>query len=143
MSFDAIRDSIFKLGQDEPAALTAPGWPDGIFVRKLDAGEYEELDRAGASAKVTYGVPIPDNFQSMLLVRTLCDQTGTRLFSNGDVVKLAKLPQQIIGPAFQQAAALNGYATNAGEDAEKNSESGPVSVSFSTSPDTSAEPSKS
>lgn len=140
---DVLRDSILKLGQSAPVPLTAPGWPEGVYLRKIEAGEHEELDRAGAAAKQTYGVPYPDNFQGMLLVRTLCDASGNRLFTNGDAAQIAKLPQHVVGPAFEQAAAMNGLAATAAEDAAKNSESDPDSGSSSTLPDTSGGQSKS
>jgi hypothetical protein len=103
-----------------------------VFVRGLTLREYDGFETAITEAKRRGLTTV----RAELLVRTLCDESGARLFSDEDTEALAALGQDVLEPAFQAAAKLSGLT----EDVGKNSPSGPGGGSSSGSPTASPAP---
>ncbi len=106
--------------------VALPGGRGSVFVRGLSLREYDGFETAVTEAKKR-GLP---TVRAELLVRTLCDEAGARLFGDSDTDALAALGQDVLEPAFQAAAALAGLA----DDVGKNSPSEPGGGSSSGSP---------
>jgi hypothetical protein len=103
-----------------------------VCVRGLSLREYDGFEMVVTEAKRGGLITL----RAELLVRTLCDEKGARLFADGDVEALATLDQVALEPAFQAAAELAGLR----EDVGKNSPGGPGGGSSSGSPTASDAP---
>lgn len=123
---DGILD-VAKLGIREVTLGRGLGT---VYVRGLSLREYDGFEMVVTEAKRSGLITL----RAELLVRTLCDERGARLFADGDVEALAGLDQVALEPAFQAAAELSGLR----EDVE-NSPGGPGGGSSSGSPTASAE----
>lgn len=103
-----------------------------VYVRGLSLREYDGFEVAVDGGRRAGR----HNVRAELLVRTVCDAEGGRLFSDGDVELVAELAQTVLEPAFRVAAELSGLAETSG----KNSPSGPDGGSPSGSPTDSGAP---
>ncbi len=105
-------------------------WGGTVRVRTMTGTERDEFRAAIASET---GVPV-GKFSAALLVATLVDENGNRLFTAEDMVAMqAKSAKSLDAPAAV-AMRLNGLGPAAVEDAVKNSESDQSGDSGSGSP---------
>ena len=100
--------------------VDVPAWGGAVRVRMMNGMERDEFRAAISSEE-----PVPiGKFSAALLVATLVDESGNRLFSADDMAALqAKSAKSLDAPAAV-AMRLNGLGGGAVEDAVKNSESG-------------------
>ncbi|MEC5213318.1 hypothetical protein RCH06_001864 [Polaromonas sp. CG_9.5] len=111
-----------------------PAWGGTVRVRAMTGQERDEF-RAAIS---TDGAMPMGKFSAALLVATLVDDAGKRLFSAEDMAALhAKSAKSLDVPAAV-AMRLNGLGAGAVEEAVKNSESGQSDDSGSVLPKNSA-----
>jgi hypothetical protein len=60
------------------------------------------------------------NIRAKLVVRSIADETGKRLFSDADVEAVGEMPSPLVGTLFDACARHNGMSGGAVEDARKN-----------------------
>lgn len=107
------RDQILALAS-APAttAVDIPELGGQVWIRPLTVAQVMELSRAGAT---TDAEALP-----RMIVWTVCDQAGARLFTDQDLPALAELPVSLAGrimQAIQKTGALDadtGKASGAG-----------------------------
>jgi hypothetical protein len=97
----------------EPVAV--PEWGGTVFVRVMTAGE---RDRFEVIAEDT----ARKDFRALLAVFTVCDDAGTRLFTEADVPDLTRLPFQGLQRIAEAAMKLNQVTTEGVNGFKKNSE---------------------
>lgn len=88
----------------KPLKVQVDGLSEPIYVRVLKVGErdaWEILALRSPSGKV------PDNFRSRYLAMTLCNEHGTRLFSDEQWPEIAELDSGIVANLFDVAAKHN------------------------------------
>jgi hypothetical protein len=56
-----------------------------------------------------------------LLVRTICDESGNRLFADDDVALLAESPAKVLHELFERSLDINRLSADAVEDEKKDS----------------------
>ena len=120
---------VTTLGIREVALARGLG---SVYVRGLSLREYESFEIAVSEAK-KLGLT---TLRAGLLVRTLCDEKGVRLFADGDIEAVGALDHIAFEPVFQVALELVGLR----EDVGKNSPSGLEGGSSSGSPTASDAP---
>lgn len=126
LSKSAILDASDLKHED----VHVPQWGGTVRVRTMNGIERDEFRAAIASEG---DVPV-GKFSAALLVATIVDESGARLFTAEDMAALqAKSASSLDAPAAV-AMRLNGLGGNAVGEAEKNSESGQSVDSGSDSP---------
>jgi hypothetical protein len=88
--------------------VPVPEWGGDVFIKTLSGTERDAFEDSYASDKMR-------NFRSRFLVLTLCDESGDRLFADGEVEQLGKKSAIVINRLFDKAWAVNAFRT---EDVE-------------------------
>ena len=124
------KEKILAAADKPTKRVNVPEWGGHLFVRTMSAGErdaYEaetyDLSKGGKSndAKTMMA-----NARARLLVRTLVDEEGTRLFEDSDVEALGQKSGQIVDRVFTVASKLNGLSAADVDELVGNSKSGPT-----------------
>ena len=88
----------------KPLKVSISGLSEPLYVRVMTVGErdaWEILALRSPSGKV------PDNFRSRYLAATLCDESGTRLFSDDEWPDIAAMDSGLISNLFDVSARHN------------------------------------
>jgi hypothetical protein len=115
------KEQIQKADDLKTAAVPVPEWGGEVLVRGLtgaerDAFEAEIAERRGK--KVQFNLR---NFRAKLVVRTVVDEKGKRLFTDQDVKWLGDKSAQALSRVFDKAAELSGLSEDDIEELTKNS----------------------
>lgn len=105
-----------------PERITVPEWGGDVYVRTMTGEERDSYITAvfGTSGKERN----MRNATAQLLARTLCDEKGNRIFSDGDAAALGRKSSAVLGPLFAAASRLNGLSKADMEEIVGNSEAG-------------------
>lgn len=79
------------------------GQPGTVYIRVMTVGERDAYECEWLANKEK-GV---DNFRSKFLARCLCDKSGTRLFTDAQVDKLAAKSVAVVNRLFERAIKHN------------------------------------
>lgn len=82
--------------------VAVPEWGDDVYIKTLSGTERDQFEDAYSSEKMK-------NFRSRFLVLTLCDDSGTRLFSDTEIDLIGSKRADIINRLFDRAWALNAF----------------------------------
>lgn len=105
----ASKDFILSLAASIPVeAVIIPGVADPICLRGLTAGERDSFEAQCFVGKGTNREMNFVNLRARLLVRCICDDSGKRLFEDGEIDKIASLPARVVDPLFDVAQRLSG-----------------------------------
>lgn len=97
------REQILAARRDrKPHRFEVPEWGGDVFIRVLSAQDQMQLAEGTEQADMPVKV----------LVHSLVDEDGARLFTDDDFAELAAEDWPIIMRVFQEAAHLNGLSTN-------------------------------
>lgn len=99
-------------------AVNVPEWNGSVFIRELLANERDwfEAWQLGADNN-------PERFKGVrakIVSYCLCDESGTRLFSDGDAARLGDLPARGLDTVFTAILDLNALNGSSMKEAEKN-----------------------
>ena len=96
--------------------IEVPEWGGNVRVLVLSGRERERFEREslGEDGKASPG------FRQLLLVRTLVNEAGDRLFAEGDMDLLAEKSGAVLSRLFDIAMDVNGFSKKAEETARKN-----------------------
>jgi hypothetical protein len=112
------KDDILQardLGNVEPVEV--PEWGGTVYVRTMTGIEQDTYDREMYFIDEEDTVVMKrENIREKLLVRTLCDENGNRIFSDGDVALLADKSAAAIRRLSEVAQRLNGMDGKPGRD---------------------------
>ena len=117
-------DDILASPDMLPVKVTCPEWGGVVYVRPLMSWEQGEWEQAIADAKADDKY-MPDLFRARLVVKASCTPTGAPLFTD---TQIKALSQKNAAPVHRLAAkitAISGMASDAVEQAEKNSDVAP------------------
>jgi hypothetical protein len=101
----------------KPVRLEVPEWGGDVWVKVLSAEDQANLAEEGQEGSLS--VPMK------VLVACLCDEEGTRLFSDEDAAELAKEDAPVIMRVFSFAAKTNGLTTTELDEAMASFGTGP------------------
>lgn len=124
------KSSILQAADLQHEDLPMPQWGGTVRVRTMTGQERDEF-RMAVSAEG--GVPV-GQFNAALLLVTLVDEAGERLFTPDDMAALQKKNAATLDRLALVAVRLNGLGGQAVEGAVKNSSSGQSDDSGSDSP---------
>jgi len=100
--------------------VKVPNTDHECFIKEMSLAEADSFDLSRLDPD---GNVITSDFRTRLLIRTICDETGTLLFdpeSPKDFELLKSLPAKILRPLAKKAQELNGMTDKEIEETEKN-----------------------
>ena len=96
------RDAILSRVDLDVKEVHVPEWDGSVCVRGLTARERDSFETSiGASADL-------DNLRARLVVLTVCDAEGNRIFKDNDASELGKKNAQAVDRLFEVARSLSG-----------------------------------
>ena len=110
------KDQILAADDLGMLKLTVPEWGGDVFIRVMSVGERDAYENEWLRKKET-GV---DDFRTKFLVRCLVDESGNRLFDNGDVTKLATKSAKVVNRLWKLAMDHNNLSDSSVEETAKN-----------------------
>ena len=118
------RDAILAAPDLPTEEVLVPEWGGTVLVRGLtgterDAFEEEMITGKGKNRDVNLS-----NFRARLIVKSVVDKSGKRLFTQADMVALGGKSAAAIQRVFQVAMRLSGMSEEDVEELTKNSEPG-------------------
>ena len=98
------RKSIFKAVDLDVKEVAVPEWGGAVCVRGLTARERDLFEASiGASANL-------DNLRARLVVLSVCDDKGERIFKDSDAIELGKKNAQVVNRLFDIARSMSGMS---------------------------------
>ena len=118
---NANRDSILESKTHKMEQIDVPEWSGVVFVRTMSGEERDDfeaslVDAAGPDQKKNFR-----NLRARLLVKTIVDENGNRLFSDADAVPLGRQSAVILDRVFSISQRLNSLGQQDIEKLTKNS----------------------
>ena len=110
------KDQILAADDMGMLKLAVPEWGGDVYIRVMSVGERDAYENEWMRKKET-GV---DDFRTKLIVRCLVDETGTRLFDNGDVARLAQKSAKVMNRIWLAAMEHNNLSDESIEELAKN-----------------------
>ncbi len=108
---------FLERGKPRMEAVECPRLGGTVYVREMSNRERTDLE---LEINASDG---RSRMRSAMLVRTLCDESGTLLFAPSDEAEFAQIGAGVVEPLFTVALRLNGFSSedrNALENAGKN-----------------------
>lgn len=118
------RDEILGAVDLKVVEVAVPEWGGTVRVSMMtgterDAFESETVVRKGKRVEVNMV-----NMRARLVARTVVDEKGGRVFSDGDVEALAAKSASALNRVFEAARVLNGLTEEAAGEAAENFQNG-------------------
>lgn len=108
------RKAIFKAVDLDIKTVAVPEWGGDLCVRGLTARERDHFEASiGASANL-------DNLRARLVVLSICDDKGERVFKDSDAIELGKKNAQVVNRLFDVARSMSGMSDEDVQELEKN-----------------------
>lgn len=120
-------EAILKADDLRRELVKVPEWGGSVWVRGLSGAEWDRYEAEGLDFSGKKAVPRLDHVRARLCALALCDESGRRLLSDGDVQALSAKSAAPLDRVFEVARRLSGQAGT--EEAEKNSAPAPASAS--------------
>lgn len=119
------KDQIFSASDANLLKLHVPEWKGDVYVRVMTVGERDAYENEWQRKRET-GV---DDFRTKFLVRCLVNESGERLFDNGDVQRLSQKSAKVMNRIWLAAMEHNQLSDESIEELAKNSDPGPTAGS--------------
>ena len=110
-------DAVVAAVDSDLTRVEIPEWGGHAFLRIMDCGERDDYECEWRK-KADSGV---ENFRSKFVAKCLVDESGKRLFGNGDIMKLAAKSSKVVNRLWELAMKLNNLSEAGSEEAAKNS----------------------
>ena len=83
--------------------IEVPEWGGEVCLRVMSVGERDEYENEWLRSKER-GMP---NFRTKFLGKTLCDESGNRLFTDSEINELSKKSAVVMNRLWQEAMEFN------------------------------------
>ncbi|MCT2531021.1 phage tail assembly chaperone [SAR92 clade bacterium H921] len=108
------RKSIFKAVDLDIQNVPVPEWGGDICIRGLTARERDHFEASiGQSANL-------ENLRARLVVLSICDETGERVFKDSDATELGKKNAMVVNRLFDICRNMSGMSDADVKELEKN-----------------------
>jgi hypothetical protein len=108
------RAAIIAGAKPRIITISVPEWGGDVCLREITAGQRDQWD---AWQIENEGAARYANIRARLLVLTICDEQGVRLFADNDIAVVSGLPAMSIDKLWDASCKLVGLRP---EDVEKN-----------------------
>jgi hypothetical protein len=118
------REQILAVDDLKREVVKVPEWNTEVIVGTMsgtdrDAFETAIFETKGDNTKQNF-----KNLRAKLLVKTIVDEKGERIFTDADIEALGKKSAKALNRIFQVAQKLNGIGQEAVDEMTKNSVAG-------------------
>lgn len=90
--------------------VTIEGVKDPVYIRTLTGRERDGFEQSCFTQRGKDRVLSTENIRAKLLVRSICDEKGVRLFSDNEADSLGGIPADILDVLFTRAQKMSGLA---------------------------------
>tara|TARA_R110000824_G_scaffold133430_2_gene296192 strand:+ start:4898 stop:5245 length:348 start_codon:yes stop_codon:yes gene_type:complete len=112
------KDAILNADDLPKELVEVPEWGDGgLWVRTLKGFERDNFEQSLVGKKQKTSL---ENVRARFAVLTICDESGTRLFTDADAKALGEKSAAALDRVFAVAQRLNGFSQEDAEDLAKN-----------------------
>lgn len=101
------RDSILAIDDLPREKVEVPEWGGDVYVRTLTGTERDAFEQSMQGKKNQVNL---DNVRARFAVLTICDESGTRLFTHADAKDLGSKSAAALDRVFAVAQRLNGFS---------------------------------
>jgi hypothetical protein len=108
------RAAIIAGAKPRIVTISVPEWGGDVCLREITAGQRDQWDAWQIEHD---GAARYANIRARLLVLTICDEQGVRLFADNDIAVVSGLPAMSIDKLWDASCKLVGLRP---EDVEKN-----------------------
>lgn len=108
MSDALSSDDILQTDDLEREAVEVERWGGTVYVRELTGRERDQFENEILTGDPNDPDVNTENLRARLLVRTLCDEDGNRLFGDDQMDDLADKSGAVLSRLFEKAQELNG-----------------------------------
>ena len=126
------RDAILAAPDMLTEEVPVPEWGGTVLVRGLTGTERDAFEEEMVTGKGKNRDVNLSNFRARLIVKSVVDKAGKRLFTQADMVALGGKSAAAIQRVFQVAMRLSGMSEEDVEELTKNSEPGQSDSSTSS-----------
>ena len=103
------RNSILQASDVVIESLEVPEWKGTVYVKSMSGQERDSFEASLVSKDGKN--PVYANIRAKLVVRTACDETGKRLFSEADIPDLTRKSAAALQRIFEVAQRLSGISS--------------------------------
>ena len=96
--------------------VTVPEWGGTVYVRVMTCGERDAYENDWVMNK-NKGV---ENFRTKFLAKCLCDEKGSRLFSDSEIEQLSRKSAKVMSRLWAKAMEYNALTDKDVEELAKN-----------------------
>ncbi len=114
------RDQILQMADLGFEEVEVNEWGGSVRIRTMTGSERDKFESEVYELKGENVSFNRENFRARLLVRTIVDETNTRLFTDADVVELGKKSARVLDRLFSISQRLNGISAADREEILKN-----------------------
>ena len=107
------KESILKADDLPRELVQVPEWGGSVFVRTLRGNERDNFEQSLVGKKQKMSL---ENVRARFAVLTVCDESGTRLFTDADAKALGEKSAAALDRCFAVAQRLNGFSSDDVED---------------------------
>ena len=128
------KEDILKIHDLQFEEVEVPEWGGKVKVRMMTGTERDSFEQSIMKTEGKEIVRDMSNMRAKLLVRTICNEEGKRIFTDKDIDLIGGKAAGAIEKVFEVAQRLNKLSASDAESSEKNSESEGNASSTSLSP---------
>lgn len=118
------RDQILAVEDLKRETIDVPEWGGEVIVKSLTGAERDAFEDSVVRQRGKTRELNLRNARARLVSLSLIDESGSRLFSDGDVEALGRKSAAALDRVFAAAQRLSGLTENDIDELAKNSESG-------------------
>lgn len=103
------KKDILSINDTKTEAVVVPEWNGmTVHLRTISGLERDAFEESYSEEKMKH-------FRLRFLVKTLCDESGSRLFEDSETEELGKKSSTVINRLFEKAWSLNAFTPEAVE----------------------------
>ena len=122
-----LRNLILSTQDIQTEKVHIPAWEIDVYIKGLTGAERDSYEQSlftvTESGKKVDVKMNRANVRAKLLVKTICDENGNRVFTDADVEALGAKSAAALDKLFEVAQRLSGLSDKDVEELEKNSNS--------------------
>jgi hypothetical protein len=112
----SLKDLILAADDTSLVPVEVSEWRTTVYIKGMSGTDRDAFESETFSAGKVNG----SNVRARLLVKTLCDDKGKRLFEDADAEKLGAKNGAVLGRLFDAARKANGMSPGDVAELEKN-----------------------
>lgn len=114
------KSEILSAADTASETVEVPEWGGTVAIRGMTGCERDAWEAWCFSKREEWGTAIGPNIRAAVLVRTIVDESGVRVFSEDDVESLGGKSGAVVDRLYGVAARLSGISAKDTDDLKKN-----------------------